>query len=123
MLAALRNGELEFIAAGAPSLVLGNLQGLETMVFGASVNWLEDVIVARPEIQNVQNLRGQTIGVSRLKAITDISARLGVERFGLKPDVDVFIRGTGGNAESLAALEANTVAAARPQRARGVRGQ
>jgi ABC-type nitrate/sulfonate/bicarbonate transport system substrate-binding protein len=112
MLAALHNGELEFIAAGAPSLVLGTLQGLDTLVFGASVNWLEDVIVARPEIQSVQDLRGQTIGVSRLKAITDLSARFGVERFGLKPDVDVFIRGTGGNTESLAALEAGTVAAA-----------
>lgn len=112
MLAALHNGELEFIAAGAPSLVLGTLQGLDTVVFGASVNLLEDVVVARPEIRTVEALRGQTIGVSRLKAITDLSARLGLARFGLRPDVDVFIRGTGGNAESLAALEGNTVAAA-----------
>jgi NitT/TauT family transport system substrate-binding protein len=112
MLAALHNGELDFIAAGAPSLVLGTLQGLNTLIFGASVNWLEDEVVVRPEIQSVQDLRGQTIGVSRLKAITDISARLGVERHGLKPDVDVHIRGTGGNAESLAALETGTVTAA-----------
>jgi NitT/TauT family transport system substrate-binding protein len=58
-----------------------------------------------PEIKTVEQLRGKTIGVSRLKAISDTAARIGLERLGLKPDVDVFFRGTGGNAESLAALQ------------------
>ena len=68
--------------------------------------------MARPEIRTVEDLRGKTIAVSRLKAISDLAARLGVERYGLRPDVDVFTRGTGGNAESLAAMEGGTVAAA-----------
>jgi NitT/TauT family transport system substrate-binding protein len=112
LLAALHNGEVEFVEAGGPSLVLGNLQGLETMIFGSTLNWLETAILARPEIRTVQDLRGQTIAVSRLKAVSDVAARLAVQRLGLQPDVDVFTRGTGGNAESLAALEAGTVAAA-----------
>src|SRR6266849_6938224 len=38
LLAALRSGELEVVSAGAPSLVLGYLQGLDTMVFGSVAN-------------------------------------------------------------------------------------
>jgi NitT/TauT family transport system substrate-binding protein len=112
LLAALQNREVEFVAAGGPSLVLGNLQGLETMIFGSTLHTLESIISARPEIRTVDDLRGKIIGVSRLKAISDIAARLAVERYGLRPDVDVFMRGTGGNAESLAAMEAGTAAAA-----------
>jgi ABC-type nitrate/sulfonate/bicarbonate transport system substrate-binding protein len=41
-----------------------------------------------------------------------VAARLGAQRVGLQADVDFFTRGTGGIAESLAALEAGTVAAA-----------
>jgi NitT/TauT family transport system substrate-binding protein len=109
LLAALRSGELEVVSAGAPSLVLGNLQGLDTMVFGSVANVLDTTIFVSPEIQSAADLRGKTIGVSRLKAVTDVGARLGLQRLGLQPDVDVFTRGTGGMAESLAALEAGAV--------------
>jgi NitT/TauT family transport system substrate-binding protein len=112
LLAALQNREVEYVAAGGPSLILGNLQGLETTIFGCTLHSLETIVMARPEIRTIDDLRGQTIGVSRLKAISDLAARLGAERVGLKPDVDVFTRGTGGNAESFAAMEAGTVAAA-----------
>src|SRR5215211_1184716 len=33
LLAALNSGDVDIVSAGAPSLVLGNLQGLETMIF------------------------------------------------------------------------------------------
>jgi ABC-type nitrate/sulfonate/bicarbonate transport system substrate-binding protein len=112
LLAAMHNGEVDFVAAGGPSLVLGNLQGLGTMIIGSTQNVLETEIVVRPEIRSVEDLRGKIIAVSRLKAISDLAARLGVERYGLDPDRDVQMRGTGGNAESLAALDTGTVAAA-----------
>jgi ABC-type nitrate/sulfonate/bicarbonate transport system substrate-binding protein len=62
-------------------------------------------VFVRPEIQTIDDLRGKTIGVTNLKAITDTAARLGLSRVGLTPDVDVFTRRTGGLAESLAGME------------------
>jgi NitT/TauT family transport system substrate-binding protein len=105
MLAAMHNGEVHFVAGAAPEMVAGNLQGLETMVYGATMNVLEGVLFARPEIQTVQDLRGTTIGVTRPNSVTDISARVGLQRAGLQPDVDVSIIGTGGLAESVAAMD------------------
>jgi NitT/TauT family transport system substrate-binding protein len=109
LLAALYNGELDITFAGAPTFVLGYLQGMETMIIGATSNVLDASIFVRPEIQRIEDLRGKTIGVTRLKAITDVAARLGLKRMGLEPDVDFFTRGTGGPAEALAALEAGTI--------------
>ncbi len=112
LLAALHNGDLDVAAAGGTSLMLGNLQGLETMIVGSSLDVFEDAIVADPAITSVEGLRGKTVGVSRLKAISDTAARIGLEKLGLKPDEDVSFRGTGGNAESLAALQQGAVDAA-----------
>jgi ABC-type nitrate/sulfonate/bicarbonate transport system substrate-binding protein len=109
LLAALNSGEVDIVSAGAPSLVLGNLQGLETMIFGAVTNVLDITTVVRPEVTSAEQMRGKTVAVSRLKAVTDVGARLGLQRLGLQPDVDFFTRGAGGIAESLAALEAGAV--------------
>ena len=109
LLAALNSGEVNIVSAGAPSLVLGYLQGLETMIFGAVTNVLDITVVVRPEIQSAADMRGKTVAVSRLKAVTDVGARQGLQRLGLQPDVDFFTRGAGGIAESLAALEAGAV--------------
>ncbi|HLH22221.1 MAG TPA: ABC transporter substrate-binding protein [Chloroflexota bacterium] len=110
--AALAKGDLDVIAAGGQIFVLGYLQGLETMIIGSTAAGVDTTIVARPEIQTLDDLRGRTIAVTRLKALTDIAARAGLERYGLRPDVDVSILATGGPAESLAAMESGVVAGA-----------
>src|SRR5579884_2510105 len=109
LLAAMTNGDVDITFSGAPTLALGYLQGMETMIIGSTSNTLDDIIFTRPEIDSVEELRGKTIGVTKLKAITDVAARVGLKRVGLVPDVDVFTRGTGGLAESLAALETGAV--------------
>jgi ABC-type nitrate/sulfonate/bicarbonate transport system substrate-binding protein len=78
---------------------------MEAMIIGATSSVLDSSVFVRPEIQTIDDLRGKTIGVTNLKAITDTAARLGLSRVGLTPDVDVFTRRTGGLAESLAGME------------------
>ena len=85
------------------------MQGLETVIIGSVMNTLDANVIVRPDIQTVDDMRGKTIGVNRLKAISDVGARLAFKQAGLEPDVDIFTRGTGGNAETLAAMEAGTV--------------
>jgi NitT/TauT family transport system substrate-binding protein len=109
LLAALRAGELDFASAGGPHIVLGNLQGLETVIIGASSNSIEGSILGRPGMQRVEELRGKTIAITRLNSISDQAARAGLQRVGLQPDVDVAFLASGGYPESLAALEAGVV--------------
>src|SRR5439155_21665695 len=93
ILAALSNGEVDVTFSGGAALVLGNLQGLDTIFIGSTSNKLDTIVFTRPDIRTPDDLRGKTIGVSRLKAITDAAARVGFRRVGLVPDVDVFTRG------------------------------
>src|SRR3954467_11730114 len=109
LLAAMHAGELDLVFSGGPSLVLGYLEGLQTMILGSTSNALDITVFTRPEIQTLDEGRGKTIGAGRPKSITDIAARLGFKRVGLQPDVDVFIGVTGGLPESLAALETGTI--------------
>ncbi len=109
LLAAMHNGEVELAFSGGPALVLGYLEGLETVILGSTSNGLDIILFVRPELQTVDDVRGKTIGAGRPKSVTDIAARLALPRIGLQPDVDVFIGVTGGLPESLAALEAGTL--------------
>jgi NitT/TauT family transport system substrate-binding protein len=109
LLAALTNNKLDLVSAGGTSLVVGNLQGIDTQIIGSTANYIDSSIFVRPEIQSVEDLRGKTIGVTNLKAISDTAARLAMRRSGLEPDVDVFTRRTGGLAESLAGIETGTI--------------
>jgi NitT/TauT family transport system substrate-binding protein len=109
LLAALQNNELDVTGGGGPSIVFGALQGLDMVLIGSVMNTLDSNVMVRPEIRTVDDLRGKTIGVSRLKAISDVGARLAFKQVGLQPDVDIFTRGTGGNAETLAAMEQGIV--------------
>jgi NitT/TauT family transport system substrate-binding protein len=109
LLAALRNGEVELAGTGGSTLLLGYVEGLETMLIGAPVRLLDFSLFVRPEIRTTDDLRGKTLGVNRLKSTTDVGTRLALQRLGLQPDVDVFTRGTGGQTESLAAMETGAV--------------
>jgi NitT/TauT family transport system substrate-binding protein len=109
LLAAMQNGEVEVTFAGGPSLVLGNLEGLETMIVGSTSSGLDIIIFVRPELATLDDVRGKTIGAGRPKSITDIAARLAFRRVGLQPDQDVYIGVTGGLPESLAALQTGTI--------------
>jgi NitT/TauT family transport system substrate-binding protein len=108
ILAALRGGDVDATYSGAPGIVLGYLQGMETMIVGSTSNRLDNSIFTRGDLQRLEDLRGKTIGVTRLKAISDISARKALQRVGVDPET-VTIRGTGGYAETMAALETGVI--------------
>jgi ABC-type nitrate/sulfonate/bicarbonate transport system substrate-binding protein len=104
LLAALQSGEIEVTASGGAALVLGYLQGLETIVIGSTSNKLDSTLFVQPEVQQVDDLRGRVVAVNAVRSISDVAARLALKQVGLQPDVDVTIRATGGQPQMLAAL-------------------
>jgi NitT/TauT family transport system substrate-binding protein len=109
LLAALQNGDVELAGTGGSTLLLGHVQGLGTVLVGAPVKLLDFSVFTRPEIRTLDDLHGKTIGVTRLKSTTDAGTRFALQRLGFQPDVDVFTRGTGGQSESLAAMETGAI--------------
>jgi ABC-type nitrate/sulfonate/bicarbonate transport system substrate-binding protein len=87
--AALRGADLKFMAAHLPSLAFS--------------------LYARPDIRQVQDLRGKVVGVTRYGTPTMYSAILALRKYGLDPTKDVKVLATGGVPETLAGMQAGTV--------------
>jgi ABC-type nitrate/sulfonate/bicarbonate transport system substrate-binding protein len=64
-----------------------------------------------PDVQKVADLRGKTIGVTRVGATTWVFARMVAKKEGWDPDKDVQIVGLGGLDAQLAAMARKEIAA------------
>jgi NitT/TauT family transport system substrate-binding protein len=102
-------GSVDVAAIGGPAGVDAKLAGADTVYVAIPVNRVIVFTVAAPQIQRVEDLRGKSIGVTRIGTVTDFFTRYFVRQAGLVPDRDVMIRGTGGLPETLAALKAGQV--------------
>jgi ABC-type nitrate/sulfonate/bicarbonate transport system substrate-binding protein len=104
-------GGVDIAAIGGGAGVDAKLAGADTVFVAVSVNRVLLYMVAAPEIQRVEDLRGKAIGGSRIGTLTDFFSRYYLRRVGLVPDRDVIVRGTGGLPETVAALKAGQIQA------------
>jgi len=106
------SGDVE-LGTQSPGASLGaNLAGAD-LVFVAGVDRrLALALVVLPEIKSVADLKGKTIGISQAGTSIEYGARFILEKHGLKPGEDVKILQTGGQPNSLMALEKRLLAGA-----------
>ena len=69
-------------------------------------------LVTKPNITNIEQLRGKIVGISRYGSATDFDARAAFRHFNLDPAKDVKILAIGGGPTRIAALVAGHVDAA-----------
>ena len=109
MLAALQNRDVVVAMAGGPAIVDAVLHGGEQVIVGSLTNYHNQALYSAPGYATVESLRGQAVGVSRYGASSDVAGREALRRAGLEPGRDVALLQTGGNPESVAALQNGTV--------------
>jgi len=94
------------------SVVTSTLAGGDLVLMGAVMNAAAFYIITRPEITNVQELRGKKIGVTRLGSSSDFAIREYLQKNKLNPSRDVTIVQAGGMPELAAALNNGLISAA-----------
>lgn len=94
------------------SVVTSTLQGGDLVLMGAVMNAAAFYIMTRPEIADVQALRGKRIGVTRLGSSSDFAVREYLQKNKLNPGRDVNIVQIGGMPELAAALNNGSISAA-----------
>jgi NitT/TauT family transport system substrate-binding protein len=109
MLAALQNRDIVVAMAGGPAIVDAVLHGGDQVIVGSLTNYHNQAMYSGPAYPTVESLRGQAVGVSRHGASSDVAGREALKRAGLEPGRDVAILQTGGNPESVAAMQTGTV--------------
>jgi NitT/TauT family transport system substrate-binding protein len=96
---------------GAP-VVNANLSGAELVFVAGAANVPAFYLMGLPEITQIQDLKGRTVGVTRFGSSTDFTMRYILKAHGLEPDKDVTILQVGGMPELAAALAKKIIVAA-----------
>ena len=119
--------ELIFIqssTATASSLIAGDIQvsnnsggavanaavaGAQLTMTACYVNTLPYELVVAESVKSAEDLKGKSIGISRIGSASDIAARVLVKGLGLEPVKDVAILQVGGPAERAAAFRTGRI--------------
>src|SRR5206468_9391324 len=102
-------GSIDIAAIGGPAGVDAKLAGADTVYIAIPVNRVLVFTVAEPHVQRVEELRGKSIGVTRIGTVTDFFTRVFLRQNGLVPERDVMIRQMGGLPEIVAGLKAGQI--------------
>ncbi len=104
-------GEVDIAALNGSSAMAAALQGADIKVIGNTTNKLIFSIYVRPEIKNVEGLKGKKIGVTRFGSATDISARYALRKYNLDPQKDVTILQMGAMSSIASGLQGGSIEA------------
>jgi len=74
------------------------------------MNTLPYELIVQDSIKTPQQLKGKSLGISRIGSSSDVAARIFLKNFGLEPDKDVAIIQVGGSSERSAAFRAGKIA-------------
>jgi NitT/TauT family transport system substrate-binding protein len=102
-------GSIDVAAIGGPAGVDAKLAGADTVYIAVPVNRVIVFTVVAPQIQRMEEMRGKSIGVTRVGTVTDFFTRIYLRQNGMVPDRDVMIRQMGGLPETVAGLKAGQI--------------
>lgn len=108
---ALIAGEVQFLQISGGTTTSAALGGADVMIIGTTVDTLIQNLMARPEIEKAEQLRGKSLGITRFGTSIDTGARIALRHFGLVPEKDVAIVQIGGMESIVPAMHANRVQA------------
>ncbi len=111
-LAALSKGETHMSNTDAPSTIQAHVNGLPTVIIAVPITKPIFDVMAAPSIKTPQDLKGKTVGVSRVGDSTYFQFALALQSWGLKPQQDVDVRALQEYPAMLAGLINGQIAAA-----------
>jgi NitT/TauT family transport system substrate-binding protein len=108
-------------AVVAGSVAVGNISGGATanaaigganvVAVGCFINTLPYELIVQESIRSAQQLKGKSIGISRVGSSSDVAARVFLKELKLEPDKDVAILQVGGSTERAVAFRTGRIAA------------
>ena len=107
---ALLANEAQFLFSTSSLAVNANLRGSDVAVVAGGLNFIPDKLIVRPEIAKPEDLAGKRLAISRFGSSSETSAKLTLEKVGVKPESVSLIQ-LGGVSTRQVALMAGQVQA------------
>ena len=108
---ALSNGDIDYLTA-IPVGLRGIVAGFPLKILACYLPRSTLMVVSRPEINSVQELKGKTVAVSSFGSTNSGALQLIAKHFGLNPEKEIKLLAVGANEARLAALKQGLVDAA-----------
>ena len=89
-LPSLLSGEIQFAQMTGALMAPGRLQGGDPVMLASVQDYLDDRLVARPNIKSIEDLKGKRIGISRFGAASHMRVLNLLPRFGLSERCHIF---------------------------------
>ena len=104
-----QSGEVPIGLFTGGAAINSNLAGGDLVVIASSMNVMTFVVMARPEIKRVEDLKGKKVGISRFGSATDFGLRYAEEQWPVKRQRDFAVIQMGGVSDVYGALRAGTL--------------
>jgi NitT/TauT family transport system substrate-binding protein len=104
-----QSGEVPIGLFTGGAAINSNLAGGDLVVIASSMNVMTFVVMARPEIKRVEELKGKKVGISRFGSATDFGLRYVEEQWPVKRQRDFTVIQMGGVSDVYSALRAGAL--------------
>ncbi|HYA28586.1 MAG TPA: ABC transporter substrate-binding protein [Acidobacteriota bacterium] len=109
---ALVSGDVPITQVSGPGLVSSVLGGSDAVFVAGGIISLNYVLMGKPGVKTIDQLKGGTLAISRFGSATDSIARFALKKVGLSVGKDVTLIQVGSGPERLSALQTGRVTAA-----------
>ena len=103
-------GDVQVANASGGGVASAVVAGADLVLAACYVNSLPYELVVHESIKSAEDLKGKSIGISRLGSASDVAAHALIRGLGLEPDRQVLIMQVGGPAERAAAFRTGRIA-------------
>lgn len=112
MVAAMLGGSAPIIQAGAVAAIAATAAGSDVVIIAATGNVSSFHLMARPDLKQPSDLKGQKAGITTFGSTSDQMVRMALKKFNLEPNRDVAMLSLGAQPEVFAALHSGAIGVA-----------
>lgn len=103
-------GDVQMANASGGGVASAVVAGADLVMVSCYLNSLPYELVVNESIKSAEDLKGKSIGISRVGSASDVAARALIKGLGLEPDKQVPIMQVGGPAERAASFRTGRIA-------------
>jgi NitT/TauT family transport system substrate-binding protein len=104
------SGDVQIANASGGGVASAVVAGSDLVLVACYQNSLPYELVVNESVKSPEDLKGKSIGISRIGSASDVAARVLLKGLGLEPDKQVLIIQVGGPAERAAAFRTGRIA-------------
>jgi NitT/TauT family transport system substrate-binding protein len=103
-------GDVHVANASGGGVASAVVAGADLVMVACYLNSLPYELVVNESIKSAEDLKGKSIGISRIGSASDVAARALIRGLGMEPDKQVLIMQVGGPAERAASFRTGRIA-------------